>query len=277
MFKGKTIGFIGAGNISEAIIKGILSAKLTAPSRVIASDKDSGRLASLAEKYEIRIVSNNSSVVKDSDVVIFAVKPSDMEYVLLETAKEFDERKLLISVAAGKRTKYIENTLVRGGLKNPPPVIRAMPNTPALVGEGATGIFAGEGATKDDTELACKIFSSIGEVIVVKDDSAMDAITGVSGSGPAYVFLFMASLMEAAEKEGISRDDAKKLVLQTTLGAAKLAKESGAELFELIRMVSSPGGTTVAGLKVFEESGIRKIVEKAVAAAVKKAKELSEG
>lgn len=277
MFKNKTIGFIGAGNISEAIIKGILSAKLVPPSRVIASDKDSAKLAALAEKHGIRIVSANSSVVKDSDVVVMAIKPSDMTEVLLETAKDFDKRKLLISVAAGKRTKYMEDALIRGGLKIPPPVIRAMPNTPALVKAGATGIFAGEGATKDDLDIARKIFSSIGEVAVVEDESLMDAITGVSGSGPAYVFLFMASMIEAAEKNGLSRDDAKKLVIQTTLGAAKLAKESGTELFELIRMVSSPGGTTVAGLKVFEESGIRKIVEKAVDAAVKRAKELSGG
>lgn len=277
MFKNKTIGFIGAGNISEAIIKGMLSAKLAPPSRVIASDKDSSKLASLAEKYEIRVMSANSSVVKDSDVVVMAIKPSDMEEALLETAKDFDKRKLLISVAAGKRTKYMEDALIRGGLKIPPPVIRAMPNTPALVKAGATGIFAGEGATKDDLDIARRIFSSIGEVAVVEDESLMDAITGVSGSGPAYVFLFMASMIEAAEKNGISRDDAKKLVIQTTLGAAKLAKESDTELFELIRMVSSPGGTTVAGLKVFEESGIRKIVEKAVDAAIKRAKELSGG
>ena len=277
MFKNKTIGFIGAGNISEAIIKGILSAKLVTPSRVIASDKDSAKLASLAEKYEIRIVSNNSSVIEDSDVVVMAIKPSDMEGALLETAKAFGKRKLLISVAAGKRTKYMEDALIRGGLKILPPVIRAMPNTPALVKAGATGVFAGEGATKDDLDIARRIFSSIGEVVVVEDESMMDAITGVSGSGPAYVFLFMASMIEAAEKNGLSREDAKKLVIQTTLGAAKLAKESGTELFELIRMVSSPGGTTVAGLKVFEESGIRKITEKAVTAAIKRAKELSEG
>ena len=277
MFKNKTIGFIGAGNISEAIIKGILSAKLVTPSRVIASDKDSGKLASLAEKYEIRIVSNNSSVIEDSNVIIMAIKTSDMEEALLETAKAFGKEKLLISVAAGKRTKYMEDALIRGGLKILPPVIRAMPNTPALVKAGATGIFAGEGATKDDLDIARKIFSSIGEVVTVEDESAMDSITGVSGSGPAYVFLFMASLIEAAEKNGLSREDAKKLVIQTTLGAAKLAKESGSELFELIRMVSSPGGTTVAGLKVFEESGIRKITEKAVTAAIKRAKELSEG
>ena len=277
MFKNKTIGFIGAGNISEAIIKGILSAKLVTPSRVIASDKDSAKLASLAEKYEIRIVSNNSSVIEDSDVVVMAIKPSDMEEALLETAKAFGKRKLLISVAAGKRTKYMEDALIRGGLKILPPVIRAMPNTPALVKAGATGVFAGEGATKDDLDIARRIFSSIGEVVVVEDESMMDAITGVSGSGPAYVFLFMASMIEAAEKNGLSREDAKKLVIQTTLGAAKLAKESGTELFELIRMVSSPGGTTVTGLKVFEESGIRKIVEKAIDAAIKRAKELSEG
>ena len=277
MFKNKTIGFIGAGNISEAIIKGILSAKLVPPSRVIASDKDSGKLASLAEKYEIRVMSANSSVVKDSDVVVMAIKPSDMIEVLLEVAKDFGKRKLLISVAAGKRTKYIEDALIRGGLKILPPIIRAMPNTPALVKAGATGVFAGEGATKDDLDIACRIFSSIGEVAVVEDESVMDAITGVSGSGPAYVFLFMTAMMDAAEKNGLSRDDAKKLVIQTTLGAAKLAKESGTELFELIRMVSSPGGTTVAGLKVFEESGIRKIVEKAIDAAIKRAKELSGG
>ena len=277
MFKNKTIGFIGAGNISEAIIKGILSAKLVPPSRVIASDKDSGKLASLAEKYEIRVMSANSSVVKDSDVVVMAIKPSDMIEVLLEVAKDFGKRKLLISVAAGKRTKYMEDALIRGGLKILPPIIRAMPNTPALVKAGATGVFAGEGATKDDLDIACRIFSSIGEVAVVEDESVMDAITGVSGSGPAYVFLFMTAMMDAAEKNGLSRDDAKKLVIQTTLGAAKLAKESGTELFELIRMVSSPGGTTVAGLKVFEESGIRKIVEKAIDAAIKRAKELSGG
>lgn len=275
MLTKKTIGFMGAGNLAEALIKGLLASKSVTAAQIIASDTVSERMAHLAEAYEIKVCNRNAEVVRDADIIFVTVKPGDAVELLKETASEFTSGKLLISAAAGITTGTIQETLRDGGLRHFLPVIRAMPNTPAIVREGAIAIVAGIGAEARDVKLARAVFESVGKVIVLDDEALMDAVTGLSGSGPAYVFLFMEALLEAGMAHGIGREDARLLAVQTTLGAARLALESGKDLDELRKMVTSPGGTTVEGIKALEKGRFKETIVKAVDAATKRAKELS--
>lgn len=277
MLTKKTIGFLGAGNLAEALIKGLLSSGSVKAGQIVASDKISERLIHLAEAYEVKVYNKNFEVVKNADIIFLTVKPNDAEHVLKEAAGEITAGKLLISAAAGITTTRILEALKDGGLNHFIAVVRAMPNTPAIVSEGATGLCAGIGTGKNHMALARAVFEAVGKVVTVEDESLLDAVTGLSGSGPAYVFLFMEALIEGGMKQGLPRETAKTLAMQTVLGAAKLAIESPKELPELIRMVTSPGGTTLEGLKKLEEGGFRESVENAVEAATKRAKELSEG
>lgn len=275
MLTKKTIGFLGAGNLAEAIIKGLLASKSVGASQLIASDKVSERLIHLARAYEVKVYSKNYEAARNADIIFLTVKPNDAKEVLTEIAPETGGGKLLISAAAGITTTAILQTLKEGGARSLVQVVRAMPNTPVIVREGAIGLCAAIGAGKKGLDLAKAIFEAVGKVIVVEDETLLDSVTGLSGSGPAYVFLFMEALTEAGVKAGLSEESAKTLALQTTLGAAKLAIESPKDLKELRRMVTSPGGTTIEGIKKLEESGLREAVERAVAAAAKRAKELS--
>lgn len=277
MLTKKTIGFLGAGNLAEALIKGLLASKSVTNGHIIASDKASGRLAHLAETYEVKVFNKNYEVVRNSDIIFITVKPNDVPGVLKEIACEIGEHRLIISAAAGVTTTLILEELKNGGLKHFVPVVRAMPNTPAIVQEGAIGLFAGLGASKNELKLARAVFEAVGKVIIVEDEALMDSVTGLSGSGPAYVFLFMEALTEAGVKAGLTHESSKLLAIQTTLGAAKLALESPKDLDELRKMVTSPGGTTIEGLKKLDEAGFKDIVHSAVKAAAKRAKELSGG
>lgn len=275
MLAKKTIGFLGAGNLAEALIKGLLASKSVTAGQLIAGDKISSRLIHLAETYEIKVYSKNHEVAENSDVIFITVKPNDVAGALKEIAPALGKGKLLITAAAGITTRTVLENLKEGGNKGYIPVVRAMPNTPVIVREGAIGLCAGLGAGKADLKLARAIFEAVGRVIVVEDEDLLDAVTGLSGSGPAYVFLFMQAMAEAGVKAGLDRDTSRELALQTTVGAAKLAIESAKSLDELIRMVSSPGGTTVEGLKKFKEADLMGTVEAAVAAATARARELS--
>jgi len=275
MLTKKTIGFLGAGNMAEALIKGLLASKIVSPVQITACDKSSERLLLLAEKYEIKLFNKNFEVAKNSNIIFITVKPGDVTEVLKEIAPELTPDKLIISVAAGVTTDAISIALRSSGFAHHVPIIRAMPNTPVTVREGATAVFADANASASDLKLAAAIFESVGSVITVEDEELMDAVTGLSGSGPAYVFLFMEALCEAGESLGLGREAAKTLAIQTTLGAARLALEGGESLHDLRKKVSSPGGTTIEGLKKLDESGFKDAVIKAVEAAAKKAKELS--
>lgn len=277
MLTKKTIGFLGAGNLAEALIKGLLASRSVSAAQILASDKASERLLHLAERYEIKVHNKNYETVHNADIIFLTVKPNDVRCVLKEVASEFGPGKLLISAAAGVTTTTILEALRNGGANRFIPVIRAMPNTPAIVQAGAIGLCAGLGAGGADLKLAKAVFEAVGKVVIVEDESLMDVITGLSGSGPAYVFLFMEALVEAGVKAGLSEEGANLLAKQTTLGAAKLALESPKDLSELRRMVTSPGGTTVEGIKMLEEAGFKGAVIKAVRAAAKRAKELSAG
>ncbi len=275
MLTKKTIGFLGAGNLAEALIKGILASKSVKAAQIVASDRINERLIHLAETYEIKVYSKNYEVVKNADIIFLTVKPNDVEEALKEIAPEIGRDKLLISAAAGITTTSILESLKTYGLGGFIPVIRAMPNTPAIVNEAAVGLCAGMGAGERDLKLAKAVFEAVGKVIIVEEEKLMDAVTGLSGSGPAYVFLFMEALVEAGVNVGLPEDSARTLAVQTTLGASRLALESPKSLAELRRMVTSPGGTTIEGLKKLEEADFKGAVIKAVKAATKRAGELS--
>lgn len=278
MLTQKTIGFIGAGNLAEAIIKGLISSKASAPPFILVSDKASERLVHMAEAYEVKVFNKNFEVARNADIIFITVKPGDVHHALKEIAPELTKDKLLISAAAGITTVAIEKTLCLNGLKSVyVPIIRAMPNTPVIVREGATALYAGDGAKAQAMNFAKAVFEAVGTVVVVEDEALMDVVTGLSGSGPAYIFLIMEAMAEAGVKGGLSRESAHLLAVQTTLGAAKLALSGNKPLKELIRMVASPGGTTVEGLKKLDEEGAPKAMKDAIAAAIKRAGELSRG
>ena len=270
MLTKKTIGFIGAGNMGEALIKGLLASKKITPAQILVADKVKERLAYIAEQYETKIFTKTFEVAKGADIIMLAVKPNDVKPALQEISSDLNKDKLLISITAGVTMDYILQCLPHSV-----PLIRVMPNTPVIVLEGAIGICLGQGVSKENRDSAVEIFEAVGKVEFIENEELMDAVTGLSGSGPAYVFLILEALSDAGVRVGLPRETANLLAIQTVLGSAKLAMESGKHLGELKDMVTSPGGTTIAGLKKLEEGSIGVTIIKAVEAATKRAKELS--
>jgi pyrroline-5-carboxylate reductase len=269
MSLGKTLGFIGCGNMAEAIIKGLISTGTAKPQEIWASARRQERRDELARVHGLN-VGDNLTVAKAADVVVLAVKPQIMDKVLREIAGAVDHAKLVISVAAGVPIEAIERRL------HPPArIIRTMPNTPALVGCGATALAAGEHATAADLALAERLFKSVGTTVTL-DEAQLDAVTGLSGSGPAYVFLIIEALSDAGVKVGLSRYNAMAMATQTVLGAAKLAQETGEHPGVLKDRVTSPGGTAIAGLHTLEAGGLRTTLMNAVEAATRRSRELGE-
>ena len=278
-----TIGFIGAGRIAEAIIKGLIDSGLLSPAKIVANDRDVERATHIDTTYRVKVLTRKFEVVNASDVIVIAVKPGDVDEVLEDIGPVANADKLIISVVAGITTDAIRDALRAGATAGagasragPPRIIRAMPNTPALLGCGATGIYAGGAATEDDYTLAASILGAVGITVRVEDETLLDVITGLSGSGPAYFFLIMEALIEAGVEAGLDKTDAHDLVTQTALGAATLARVGNRDLGELIDMVSSPGGTTVAGLKALSDRSLKETLKEAVGAATKRSRELSE-
>ncbi len=269
--KGKKVGFVGAGNMGEALIKGLLAASLVPAEAIYATDARLERLKELDRQYGIQIAADNTELVRHVDVVIMAVKPQIMEPVLKEIAHSVTRRKLLISIAAG-----VSTAKVRAALGKDARLIRVMPNTPALVLEGVTAIAKAEGLEPGDLDVAGEIFSAVGRVVVL-DEELMDAVTGLSGSGPAYVAIVIESLADGGVKMGLDRLTAMTLATQTVLGAAKLLLETGLHPGALKDMVSSPGGTSIAGIAALEEGGIRTTFIKAVERATQRSRELGQG
>jgi pyrroline-5-carboxylate reductase len=266
--KDKKVAFLGAGNMGEAIIKGLLQTGLVPAASISATDVRADRLQQLARQYGIRAAAANRELVAEADVVILAVKPQIMSTVLQEVAGAVDRAKLLISVAAG-----VPVAALRGALGKPARLIRVMPNTPALVLEGVTAIARAEGLESGDLELAQELFGAVGRVVVL-DEDALDAVTGLSGSGPAYVAIVIESLADGGVKMGLDRATAMTLATQTVLGSARLLIETGTHPGQLKDMVSSPGGTTIAGIAALEEGGIRRTLIGAVERATQRSREL---
>jgi pyrroline-5-carboxylate reductase len=266
--KDKKVGFLGAGNMGEAIIKGLLQAGLVPASSIAATDARPDRLEQMTKQYGIRAAASNTTLVAEADLVILAVKPQIMGAVLKEIAGVVDRSKLLISVAAG-----VPVASLRDGLGRPARLIRVMPNTPALVLEGATAIARADGLEAGDLETAQELFGAVGRVVVL-DEDALDAVTGLSGSGPAYVAIVIESLADGGVKMGLDRATAMILAAQTVLGSAKLIIETGTHPGQLKDMVSSPGGTTIAGIAALEEGGVRRTFISAVERATQRSREL---
>lgn len=263
----KSLGVIGAGNMGMALVEGALSVSLILPARVMASCRTEARRDAVQSKHpEIRFASNRA-IISDCDVVLLAVKPQCLEQVLTETRGCWRKEQLVISVLAGVPTQVIEE-----GIGSESAVVRAMPNTPALVGEGMSAYCGGQHADSDALAIAESLLGSVGQAIVV-DEALMDPVTATSGSGPAYVFYLAENMIKAAEDMGLSEEQASLLVKQTILGAAKLL-DNGATPEMLRRQVTSPGGTTAAALGTLDEGDFSGIVHAALLAARDRALEL---
>jgi pyrroline-5-carboxylate reductase len=269
--KGKKVGFVGAGNMGEALIKGLVESNLVPANAIVIADSRAERAQQIAQQYGVRAAADNTALVRDADVVILAVKPQIMAPVLREIMPALTNRPLLVSIAAGVSTATIQSVLGKY-----PRLIRVMPNTPALVLEGATAIARSQELDADDLETAQEIFTAVGRVVVLEEE-LMDAVTGLSGSGPAYVAIVIESLADGGVKMGLDRVTAMTLATQTVLGAARLIAETGVHPGALKDMVSSPGGTTIAGIAALEEGGIRTTFIRAVERATLRSRELGRG
>ena len=264
----RRIGFVGGGNMANAIIRGALASGALQPGRVRVSDVSEDLLARRAREHGITTTTSNRELVEWADVVVFAVKPQVVEAVLDGCANAVTSNSLIISIAAGVSTSFYESKLPEGAR-----VVRVMPNTPALALAGATAIAPGANATDDDLAATKALFESVGRTVQLSE-SHMDAVTGLSGSGPAYVMLIIEALADGGVKVGLPRDTALLLAAQTVYGSAKLLLELGEHPARLKDMVTSPGGTTIAGVHALERGGLRRALMDAVEAATERAHEL---
>lgn len=262
------IGFLGAGNMAEALIRGLIRGGHVLPTAILASAPRPERRAQLAFDYQIGALADNREVARGANILVLSVKPQILPRVLKEIAEEVRPEALVISIAAGISTEAIERALPESVR-----VIRAMPNTPALVAAGATAISAGARATELDLAAAKQMFDAVG-LTVILDEGQLDAVTGLSGSGPAYIFLILEALADAGVKVGLSRRNAQRLAAQTVMGSAKLLLDTDEHPGRLKDMVTSPGGTAIAGLHTLEQGGLRTTLINAVETATKRAREL---
>lgn len=260
------IGFIGCGNMATAILKGILKSGEVAATDIIASAKSDKTREKIEKELGIKKADTNAQVVEFADVVFLAVKPQFLEGVLDEIKASVKENQIFISIAPGKTLQWFADKL---GEKTK--VIRTMPNTPAMVGEGMTALCVNDLVTEEETALAVKLCNTFGKTEVIPEH-LMDAVVGVSGSSPAYVFMFLEAMADAAVADGMPRAQAYKFAAQAVLGSAKLMLETGKHPGELKDMVCSPAGTTIQAVRVLEEKGLRSAVFEAQTACVDKAK-----
>jgi len=266
--KGKTVGFVGAGNMGEALIKGLLTAGLVPPDAIFATDVRAERVSQLERQYGVRKCGDNRELVGRAEVVILAVKPQVIPAVLREIAPGVTAHTLLVSIAAGVPTARLRAQLPPGAR-----LVRVMPNTAALVLEAATAIAKAEGLHEGDLETVQEIFGAVGKVVVL-DEELMDAVTALSGSGPAYIALVIEALADGGVAMGLDRGTAMTLAVQTVLGTARLLLDTGLHPAQLKDMVASPGGTTMAGVAALEEGGLRRALIGAVERATRRSREL---
>jgi pyrroline-5-carboxylate reductase len=262
------ITFIGGGNMGQAILAAILDNGLAIPQEIVVSDKNEERLRQLKQDFNVYITKDNLEATSRSDIVVLAIKPQNLDKVMVELKGSFEPNQLVLSIIAGRRIIFLKQGL---GHKV---IVRAMPNTPAKIGMGMTVWTATREVTEEQRISISSILKVMGKELYVKDEQYIDMATAISGSGPAYIFLFMQSLIEAAVDIGLPPDAAWQLVLQTITGSVEYAAESDKELAQLRQIVTSPGGTTAEALKVFEKGNFPKLVKQAVAAAYKRAKQI---
>jgi pyrroline-5-carboxylate reductase len=266
--EGRHIGFLGGGAMAGALIKGLIGSKAVTPAQIRASDLKPARLAELATGYSIETTQDNAGLVEWADVVVVAVKPQIVDRVLPVVKDHLKPGALVVSIAAGVPLAIFEESLPSGAK-----VVRSMPNTAAIALAGATAIAAGTHATEEDMRVAQALFEAVGRCAVL-DENLLDAVTGLSGSGPAYIMVIIEALADGGVKVGLGRDTALMLAAQTVYGAAKLQLETGEHPGRLKDMVTSPGGTAIAGLHTLESGGLRRTLIDAVEAAANRSAEL---
>lgn len=263
------IAFLGGGNMATSLVGGLVESGHP-PAAIVVSEPVAEKRRDLAERFAVGVTADNREAAVASDVAVLAVKPQDMAEVVIGTAEAMRERRpLVVSIAAGTRIGRILEWL-----GYPAPVVRTMPNTPALLGCGATALFANEAVTDEQRDAAETILQSAGIALWVDDEGLLDAVTAVSGSGPAYYFLLMEHMIRTGERLGLTASQARALTLQTALGAARMALESGRTPEELRVGVTSPGGTTARALELFGEGGFGELVERALTGARDRSREL---
>lgn len=268
LLEGRKLTFIGGGNMAEAMVKGLLQASLVTPEAVIVADVDQPKLRLLHDTYGVRVIQDNAGAALEADIIVLAVKPQVIPSVLADLRPVVDHTRLIISVAAG-----VPLSAIASRLDSCCRVVRVMPNTPALVQAGAAAIALGEKSTPEDRQLAREIFQTLGVVVEV-DEVLMDAVTGLSGSGPAYIFVIVEAMTDGGVKMGLPRDIAQRLAIQTVLGSAKMLLELKEHPAQLKDRVTSPGGTTIAGLHQLEAGRLRATLINAVEAATLRSQEL---
>ncbi len=273
MSKKYRIGFIGAGNMGSAMIGGVISRGVCDKSRVIASSVNPDDLNRVSGAYGISTTSNNSELAAESEIVILAVKPYQLDDVLADIRDAIDEETIVVSIAAGRNISSIESALMSVKVVGKLRVFRAMPNTPALVGEGMTGIAPGTNVNEDDYDIVLEVFNSFGKAQIISEED-IEIITGLSGSSPAYVYMMIEAMADAAVEQGFARDKAYLFASQAVLGSAKMVRDTGRHPGELKDAVTSPGGTTIAGVRALEEGAFRATVADAVRAAVERCREM---
>lgn len=260
------IGFIGAGNMGSAIIGGIVTNKIAAPSDMIVADKNSEGLALTAEKYGVYTTTDNKEIARKSSMLFLCVKPNVIYSVINEIKDSINDNTIIVSIAAGQSMKKITSAFGKD-IK----LVRVMPNTPALVGEGMAACVQGENVSDDEMSKVLDIFNSFGKAEKVSENM-MDAVTAVSGSAPAYVFMFIEAMADAAVQGGMPRSQAYTFAAQSVLGSAKMVLDTGKHPGELKDMVCSPAGTTIDAVAVLEEKGMRSAVIKAMEACIDKSR-----
>lgn len=264
----KTIGFIGGGNMASAMIGGIICSRLCHKEQIIATARTQDTLNRLSDAYGIRVTLDNVEAARDSDILFLAVKPYMYQEVIKEIRDVIDEQKIIVAIAAG-----ISHTKLDHYFGKPLKIVRAMPNTPAMVLEAMSALTPNEYVTTDEMQTVTELFESFGKAEVVSE-SLMDAVTGVSGSSPAYVYLFIEAMADAAVADGMPRSQAYKFAAQAVYGAAKMVLETGKHPGELKDAVCSPGGTTIAAVAKLEEKGLRDAVISAQRCCVAKSKDM---
>lgn len=265
----KSLGFLGAGNMAQALIRGVIAAGVHRASDVQVSDSAAQQRRRARSRFGVASTDSNADLVRRSKVVVLAVKPQVLPQVLEEVRAEARPSQLFVSIAAGVPISRIER-----GLGGDVRVLRVMPNTPALLGLGMSVLVPGRHATRRDVALAMKLFRSIGDAVAVEDEALIDPVTGLSGSGPAYVYRFAEALIAGGVEQGLSPELARRLAFQTITGAAAMMQRTKESPAELRQKVSSPGGTTLAGLGVMEQRNFEGTVRAAIGAATARSREL---
>jgi pyrroline-5-carboxylate reductase len=286
----KKLGFVGGGNMAEALMRGLVEKRLFTPAELIASDVDAGRRRKIKRLLKIDTTADNLEVIRNARAILFAVKPQNIDEVLREIAAEFApapakpgvrgakpsrplalKDRLFISIAAG-----ITLDRFTAALGSAARVVRVMPNAPAMVGQGMAALVRAPGASKADEAFAVRLFGAVGDAVALTDERLLDAVTALSGSGPAYVYLFVKAMADAGAAEGLPSALAVRMALKTLRGAEENMRRSPLDAAELIRIVASPGGTTEAALRKFAESGFSDIILRAMHAAAERSRELGQ-